>query len=127
MDGSPQHNQLKQLVSYFFAFFVLWKLLPRIKCLKAYGPCVVRNLVATCHLCSGIRIYKCMFYTHTHTICTQPFTKFFISHLHPHVQSCFGIFTFLNFIHHVKQSLLSLSFSMYLELLFLNKIVFTIL
>lgn len=66
-DGSPQHNQLKQLVSYFFAFFVLWKLLPRIKCLKAYGPCVVRNLVATCHLRSGIRIYKCMFYTHTHT------------------------------------------------------------
>lgn len=27
-DGSQQHNQLKQLVSYFFAIFVLWKLLP---------------------------------------------------------------------------------------------------
>lgn len=65
-DSSQQHNQLKSLESYCFAISVLWQLLPWIKCLKAYGPRVVRYLMGTCHLCSGIRIYKCMFYTHTH-------------------------------------------------------------
>lgn len=115
-DSSQQHNQLKSLQSYCFAISVLWKLLPWIKCLKAYGPCVVRYRMGTCHLCSGTWTYEgvcvCM-YTHTHNALSHlQSSPFFISHLHPHVQSCFGIFTvFFFYFIHMRNSLLSPSFS----------------
>lgn len=113
-DSSQQHNQLKSLRSYCFAISVLWKLLPWIKCLKAYGPCVVRYRMGTCHLCSGTWTYEgvCVrTYTHTHTQCTQPFTKltvFYFSPPSPCPILFWNLHCFLFLLYpHAKQSPLS--------------------
>lgn len=116
-DSSQQHNQLKSLRSYCFAISVLWKLLPWIKCLKAYGPCVVRYRMGTCHLCSGTWTYEgvcvCM-YTHTHTMHSAIYKAhrfLFLTSIPMSNLVLESLLFFFFYFIHMRNSLLSPSFS----------------